>query len=99
MKREIFIPIFIIVLMIIFVIISAIVFFSKGKSSFVKQKLKIGAIIISISAFASCNIHKHTCYKTSVDKKNDIKDSSNINDNNKNNYPPPTCYSPPPPKK
>lgn len=76
MKKEILFPIIIIVLGLIFVIISILVYFSKGNPRFIKKKLKIGALIISLTGIIACgtsSTQKTTCYVDSIENK--TKDS------------------------
>ncbi len=96
MRKENFIPIALVFLGIIFVVISLIVFFTKGKSCyFIKKKLKVGALIISLTAILNGNSlsadynHKKTCYmpihtdefEEKESKKETITVSSPIKDN------------------
>lgn len=69
MKKENLIPLLLVVLGFAFVVISLIVFITKGKSYyFIKKKLKIGALIITLTAVLNGNSlsadydHKKTCY-------------------------------------
>ena len=63
MKKEILIPLVIIILGLIFVIINIFVFFSKGNAWFIKKKLKIGALILTLTSIAACHtIHQPTCF-------------------------------------
>jgi hypothetical protein len=82
--------------------ISSIVGSSIGNSYLIKQKFKIGILLLSLSAIIACKTHKTTCYKTNSTKSSKNKDSINNSNNNtidNKNQPPPTCYAPPPPKK
>jgi hypothetical protein len=54
MKKEIFIHTLLILLGLIFIIINLIVYFSKGNPCFISKKLKVGAMIISLTALFSC---------------------------------------------
>jgi hypothetical protein len=78
MKKEILLPVLIIFLGFIFVVINIIVFFSKGNAWAINRKLKIGAIILSLTTILGC-VGSHTdndttCYKT---KRSDNYDSIN----------------------
>ncbi len=64
-RKEIIIPVAIILLTVIFASVSAFVFFSKGKSKFwVSQKMKIGAVLLTLCVITvqpSCK-QQVTCY-------------------------------------
>lgn len=66
-KKELLIPISVIIFSIIFAIISMFVFFSKGKSKYwLTKKMKIGAVLLSLSAMTiqnSCRPPFVTCYE------------------------------------
>lgn len=65
MKKEIIIPALIIFLGVIFVFINILVFFSKGNNKFIKKKLKVGAIILSLTGIIACgtpHTEQPTCY-------------------------------------
>ncbi len=70
-KNNIFIPIIIVRISITFIIISLLVFFSKGKPSFIKKKLQIGALLLTLTApsIVAC-IPTPECYGN-----NDVGDS------------------------
>lgn len=56
MKKEILIPLLIFVLSVAFIIISFMVFVTKGKRYyFIKQKLKLGGLILTLSAIFNTN--------------------------------------------
>lgn len=56
MKKEILIPLLVFVLSIAFIIISFMVFVTKGKRYyFIKQKLKLGGLILTLSAIFNTN--------------------------------------------
>ena len=64
-KNNILIPLVLLVLGIVFAFISFLVFITKGNPFFVKKKLRVGAIILTLTAlistgFSSCA--KRTCY-------------------------------------
>jgi len=65
MKNLNIVPVSIIVLAIAFVAISVMVYFTRGKNKyFLTKKLKIGAMIISLTAVTNgCRIPVATCYK------------------------------------
>jgi hypothetical protein len=52
-KNNIFLPIIVIGVSIAFVIISLLVFFSNGKPSFIKRKLQIGALLLTLTVSIS----------------------------------------------
>jgi hypothetical protein len=67
MKKEILIPVLIIFIGLIFVFINIIVYITKGNSWFVKRKLKVGAMILSLTSIFACSSHyRTTCYKTAI---------------------------------
>jgi hypothetical protein len=62
MKKEFLIPLIVIILTLIFVIVSAMVFLTKGSPYWISKKLKIGALLIGLTAISlSCEKGK-TCY-------------------------------------
>ncbi len=76
MKKDILIPLVIISLGLIFVIINIFVFLSKGNEWFIKKKLKIGALILTLTSIAACHtIHQPTCYDVTVVKPTENEDS------------------------
>lgn len=67
MKKEILIPVLLLFLGLIFIIINLIVYFSKGNPWLISKKLKLGAMIITISGMFACgspapDIKTSTCY-------------------------------------
>lgn len=67
MKKEIIIPLFIVLLGFLFVIINIVVFLTKGNSWFIHKKLKVGALILTLTSIAACHTAQTpTCYKTST---------------------------------
>ncbi|MDD3626458.1 MAG: hypothetical protein PHV06_03995 [bacterium] len=57
MKKEILINIYLIIISFIFILVSFLLFLSGGKNQyFLKQKLRIGALIIAITATMGCGI-------------------------------------------
>ena len=69
MKKEILIPILLCFLAFLFIIINIVVYFTKGNTWFVHQKLKIGAMIISFTGILACGSPpKPTCYDTAPSK-------------------------------
>ncbi len=81
MKKENFIPILLMILSFVFIIISFIVFVTKGKKYyFIKQKLKIGALIISFLAILNgCKKSQPeiTCYDVAIINSVKIQSSDN----------------------
>ncbi|GEM_PF-3139931 len=83
MKKENLIPFLLVVLGFSFAVISLIVFFTKGKSYyFIKKKLKIGALIITLTAVFNgtalfSDQHKKTCYmpihKDEIEEKKELE--------------------------
>ncbi len=72
MKKEILIPTLIILLGVIFVFINIMVFFTKGSSWFVKKKLKVGALILTLTSIAACHtVPRPTCYYVAETNGND----------------------------
>ncbi len=65
-KNEILIPIFIVLLSVVFAMVSLVVILTSGKSKFwVSKKMKIGAVLLTLSAVVSCNNAGNgtvTCY-------------------------------------
>lgn len=62
-KKELIIPISIIGLSITFAVITALLFFTKGNKSLIKRKLKIGAVLLGLTAVVnSCGPLPVTCY-------------------------------------
>ena len=84
LKKEILIPCYIIVLSIVFVIISALVIITKGRTSLLKKKLKIGAMIISLTAMVSgCGPGPQPmvlCYEMVLPDCFEISESKYVND-------------------
>jgi hypothetical protein len=76
MKREIYMPILLIFLFIAFLMASGMVLFIKAKPGWIKAKLKIGALILSLTAVASCGSPQVSCYEMPP-----VKDSGRININ------------------
>jgi hypothetical protein len=69
MKKEILIPIILIVLGLIFILINAFIYFTKGNSWFIKKKLKVGALILSLSGILACGSPpKVSCYDQAPSK-------------------------------
>ena len=61
MKKEIYIPLLIVVLTLAFGVICLMVYLSDGKAYWIKKKLKIGALLLTFSFFAeSCETT--SCY-------------------------------------
>jgi len=69
MKKELILPIFILLLSFLFIIISIFVFFTKGNAWFIKKKLKIGAMMLSLTGILGCGSPRPTCYDTAPSKK------------------------------
>jgi hypothetical protein len=69
MKKEIVFPVLLIILGILFILINLIVFISKGNGWFIKQKLKVGALILSLSGIFACGSPpKVSCYDQAPSK-------------------------------
>jgi len=67
MKKEILIPVLLLFLGLIFIIINILVFFSKGNKRLINRKLKVGALILSLTGILACGSHQHpTCYQKPV---------------------------------
>ena len=71
LKKENFIPIILLLVGIAFIAISILVFFSKGNTKLVKHKLKLGAIIIGLTASAVSCRPVVTCYEPAMPPDND----------------------------
>ncbi len=79
MKKEIVIPVLLIILGLVFVIINALVFVFKGNPRLIKRKLKVGAMILTLSSIAACHtIPERTCYKVSISPIEDNNDTISI---------------------
>lgn len=62
-KREITIPILVILLTLLFAVISVAVFLTNGKSEkWVARKMKIGALLLTLNSVSSCEPFITTCY-------------------------------------
>jgi len=78
MKKEYSLPLILAVLGLLFITINIILFFSKANKKLIRYKLKTGAMILSITALASCGSPKEpapTCYSEAV---NDYDSLANI---------------------
>jgi hypothetical protein len=74
MKKEILIPILLLILGLMFIIINIIVYLSKGNNWVISKKLKLGALILSLTSIFSCGSPpKPTCYELPPSK--EYKDS------------------------
>jgi hypothetical protein len=74
MKKEIVFPVLLIILGILFILINLIVFISNGNGWFIKRKIKVGALIISLSGIFACGSpSKVSCYDQAISK--EYKDS------------------------
>lgn len=63
MKKEILIPLSLLLLGFLFIIINLIVYLSKGNSWLIGKKLKVGALILSLTTVFSCGSPPRvTCY-------------------------------------
>ena len=70
MRKEIFIPVILILLGLLFIFINGMVFFSKGNRWFISSKLKVGAMILSLTGILACGSpDRLTCYKTAMPEK------------------------------
>ncbi len=64
MKKEILIPALLLILGLVFIIINIIVYVSKGNSWLIGKKLKVGALILTLTGVFSCGSPpKPTCYE------------------------------------
>ena len=76
MKKEIFIPALLGFLGLGFIIINIIVYFSRGNAWFIKKKLKVGALILTLTSIAACHtIPQPTCYDVAAPS-NEFNDST-----------------------
>jgi hypothetical protein len=66
LKRHVVIPVVIIFVAAAFVIASILVYFSRGRSSLIRKKLRIGAVLIYLTGLVSCDLidgdTPPTCY-------------------------------------
>ncbi|MDD3626457.1 MAG: hypothetical protein PHV06_03990 [bacterium] len=83
MKKEIIIPIYLFGISILFIIVSFLLFLSGGKNAkLLSKKLKLGALIISLTAALGCtpiNPHVTSCYVPPmpyVEVENEVVDRS-----------------------
>jgi hypothetical protein len=61
-KKEMFLPAWILILMIVFTVLCMLVWLSRGRMPFaIKQKMRVGAMILALTASASGCVW-HTCY-------------------------------------
>jgi len=69
-KRYMIIPLLLSILAIAFAFVSFLVYISRGKYFFIKQKLRIGALILTLTTFSySCHSNQDDiilCYKTAA---------------------------------
>ncbi len=69
MKKEILIPVLLLFLGLLFTIINLIVYFSKGNSWLVSKKLRIGAMMLSLTGILACGSPpKPSCYEVAPSK-------------------------------
>lgn len=69
MKKEILVPTLLFFLGLIFIIINIILYFSRGNSWLIGKKLKIGAMILSLSGIIGCGTTPQpTCYEVPPSK-------------------------------
>ena len=66
-KKHLFIPVVISLVAAAFITISLLVFFTRGKPSLIRKKLRIGAILIYLTGLVSCDLidgkkSRPTCY-------------------------------------
>jgi hypothetical protein len=69
MKKEIIFPVILIILGLIFCVINMLVYFTKGNHHIIRRKIKVGALIISLTGILACGTsptQKTTCYSDSV---------------------------------
>ena len=66
LKRHVAIPVAITIVAAAFIVVSILVFISRGRSSLIRRKLKLGAILIYLTGFVSCDLldggGTSTCY-------------------------------------
>ncbi len=65
MKRHVFVPVLIAFVAAAFIAVSILVYFTRGRPSLVRKKLKIGATLIYLTGLVSCDLiggGTHTCY-------------------------------------
>jgi hypothetical protein len=74
MKKDIMIPLGIFLLVLFFGIISMLVFF-RPKTALIRLKLKVGALLLSLTFMASCAPPQPTCYEVAA-----LPDSTAQND-------------------
>jgi hypothetical protein len=64
LKKELFFPVFAAILGIVFILICIAVWLNKGKNpALLRRKLRIGALILSLTAVASCSSPQVSCYE------------------------------------
>jgi hypothetical protein len=69
MKKEHIFPVLIIALGLVFAIIDILIFFSGGNAWLISKKLKIGAMILTLTGILACGSHpRPTCYDTAPPK-------------------------------
>jgi len=79
MKKEILIPALLLLLGLLFIIINIIVYFTKGHPWIVSKKLKVGALILTLTGIVACHtIPKPTCYEP-VQTKDNNESNDNLN--------------------
>jgi hypothetical protein len=76
MKKEILIPVLLMFLGVVFVIINIIVYFTKGNNWVVSKKMKVGALILTLTSIVACHtVPKPTCYDVAITPSKDYTDS------------------------
>ena len=75
MKKEILIPALLVFLGLIFIIFNLIVYFSRGNAWFIAKKIKVGALILSLTAFISCGPNANSFPVKNEPITKDFKDS------------------------
>jgi hypothetical protein len=108
MKKEILIPVLLLFLGLIFVIINIIVYFTKGNTWIVSKKLRVGALILTLTSIVACHsVPKPTCYDVAISPSDGNSDSIAVNTKDsiakiqpiKPDSIRPTCYEMPAPRK
>jgi hypothetical protein len=77
MKKEIIIPVFVFLLTIAFAFVALLVFITRANPALIKTKLKLGALILSLSGLMSCGLNQPSCYEPLV-KKDTLKVTDTI---------------------
>jgi hypothetical protein len=79
MKKELYIPLILIGLSVAFVVVSFLLWLSRGNDSLLKKKLRIGAIILSLTGTAvGCGGCGETCYLKIPDNQFYLEDHGSV---------------------